>query len=114
MPAGQIFHAAGPSTGGWTILAVHESKASWEQFRDNTLLPRFQQGIEGGFTSMPEEAVIDVYKLMPLGASSLSVRHSALALDALHCGAPAPASPTKTSVVTGVTRSVLAVSPSLL
>ncbi|MBD1542924.1 hypothetical protein G9E11_11820 [Arthrobacter sp. IA7] len=65
LPAGQIFHAAGPSTGGWTILAVHDSKASWEQFRDNTLLPRFQQGIEGGFASMPEETVIDVYKIMP-------------------------------------------------
>ncbi|HLX88937.1 MAG TPA: hypothetical protein VKR22_10850, partial [Acidimicrobiales bacterium] len=40
LPPGQIFHAAGPSAGGWTIMAVHESKASWEQFRDGTLLPK--------------------------------------------------------------------------
>jgi hypothetical protein len=26
LPKGQIFHAAGPSAGGWTIAAVHESK----------------------------------------------------------------------------------------
>ena len=34
LPAGQIFHAAGPSAGGWTIMAVHDSKESWEKFRD--------------------------------------------------------------------------------
>ena len=25
LPVGQIFHAAGPSAGGWTIMAVHDS-----------------------------------------------------------------------------------------
>jgi hypothetical protein len=60
LPDGQIFHAAGPSSGGWTIMAVHDSKESWEQFRDNTLLPRMEQGIEGGFTSPPEETAIDL------------------------------------------------------
>jgi hypothetical protein len=35
LPKGQIFHAAGPSAGGWTIVAVHASKESWEQFRDD-------------------------------------------------------------------------------
>ncbi len=65
LPAGQVFHAAGPSEGGWTILAVHESKESWEQFRDGILLPRMQEGIEGGFPTPPEEIAIDVYKMMP-------------------------------------------------
>jgi hypothetical protein len=65
LPEGQIFHAAGPSTGGWTILAVHESQASWERFRDDTLLPRMQQGIAGGFPTPPQETAIDVYKVMP-------------------------------------------------
>jgi hypothetical protein len=60
LPDGQTFHAAGPSSGGWTIMAVHDSKESWEQFRDNTLLPRMEQGIEGGFTSPPEETAIDL------------------------------------------------------
>ena len=65
LPEGQIFHAAGQSEGGWTIMAVHDSKASWEKFRDTILMPRMQQGIEGGFTSEPVETVIDLYKVLP-------------------------------------------------
>jgi hypothetical protein len=65
LPDGQIFHAAGPSAGGWTIMAVHESKESWERFRDGILMPRMQAGIEGGFPTPPQETTIDVYKLMP-------------------------------------------------
>jgi hypothetical protein len=60
LPAGQIYHMAGPSTDGWTIVAVHESKASWENFRDSTLMPRMQQGIKGGFPSPPEETGFEV------------------------------------------------------
>ncbi len=63
LPDGQIFHAAGPSAGGWTITAVHESKESWERFRDSILMPRMQAGIPGGFTAPPQEYVFDVYKL---------------------------------------------------
>jgi len=65
LPDGQIFHAAGPSPGGWTIMAVHDSKESWEQFRDQTLMPRMQAGIEGGFTSPPTETEIDIDTLLP-------------------------------------------------
>jgi hypothetical protein len=65
LPKGQIFHAAGPSAGGWTIVAIHESKESWEQFRDGTLMPRMQRGIEGGFSGPPEEAAFDVHNLQP-------------------------------------------------
>jgi hypothetical protein len=65
LPDGQIFHAAGPSAAGWTIVAVHESKESWERFRDQTLLPRLQAGIEGGFASPPQETEIDIDTLMP-------------------------------------------------
>ena len=63
LPKGQIFHAAGPSAGGWTIVAVHESKASWEQFRDGTLRPAFEKGIGGSFTSPPQESAFEVYNL---------------------------------------------------
>jgi len=65
LPDGQIYHAAGPSDDGWTIVAVHESQDSWERFRDDILMPRMQQGIEGGFASPPEESTFDVYKSMP-------------------------------------------------
>ena len=65
LPDGQIFHAAGPSAGGWTVIAVHESKESWERFRDGILMPKIQQGVAGGFQTPPQETGIDVYKLMP-------------------------------------------------
>jgi hypothetical protein len=60
LPQGQVFHAAGPSAGGWTIVAIHDSKESWERFRDGTLMPRMQQGIEGGFQSPPQETAFEV------------------------------------------------------
>lgn len=61
---GQIFHAAGPSAEGWTIVAVHESQQSWESFRDGILMPRMQAGIAGGFASPPNETVFDVASLV--------------------------------------------------
>jgi len=65
LPEGQLFHAAGQSAGGWTVVAVHDSKESWERFRDKTLMPRVQQGISGGFTTPPQETTFEVHKLMP-------------------------------------------------
>jgi hypothetical protein len=65
LPDGQIFHAAGSSPGGWTIIAVHDSKESWEQFHHGIARPRRQQGIEGGFATPPEETLIDLYQVMP-------------------------------------------------
>ena len=65
LPAGQVFHAAGASPGGWTIMAVHDSRESWETFRDGTLLPKLQAGIPGGFTGPPEETAVDVEKVLP-------------------------------------------------
>jgi hypothetical protein len=63
LPKGQIFHAAGPSAGGWTIVAVHDSKESWEQFRNGILLPKLTSGINGGFTTQPEETAFEVHNL---------------------------------------------------
>jgi hypothetical protein len=65
LPEGQVYHAAGPSAEGWTIVAVHDSQASWEQFRDNLLLPALQAGIDGGFEGTPDEKTFEVDTLMP-------------------------------------------------
>ena len=61
LPEGQIFHAAGPSADGWTIVAVHESKESWERFRNETLMPAMGAGIEGGFTTQPAETGFEIH-----------------------------------------------------
>ena len=65
LPEGQIFHAAGPSAGGWTIVAIHESRESWERFRDGMLMPAFQRGISGGFSTPPQETAFEVDNLQP-------------------------------------------------
>ena|SRR5579872_2364006 len=60
LPAGQLYHAAGPSAGGWTIVALHDSEASWVAFRDNTLMPALAKGVPGGFTGPPQEITFEV------------------------------------------------------
>ena len=62
LPHGQIEHLAGPSADGWTIVAIHESKADWEHFRDEHLMPKMAAGIEGGFAAPPTESGFEVYK----------------------------------------------------
>lgn len=64
LPKGQIYHAAGASPGGWTIVAIHDSKESWEKFRDAILMPKMKQGIKGGFTSQPQETSFNVHNLL--------------------------------------------------
>jgi hypothetical protein len=63
LPDGQIFHVAGMTQGGFIIFAVHESRESWETFRDTVLMPAMQAGIEGGFQGPPEEREIEVHQL---------------------------------------------------
>ncbi len=65
LPDGQIFHAAGPVDGGWRIFGVHDTKESWERFRDDVLMPKLQAGIEGGFEGPPEETAYELQTLLP-------------------------------------------------
>jgi hypothetical protein len=60
LPEDQVFHAAGPTADGWVIVAIHASKESWEKFRDGTLMPQMQAGIEGGFEGPPQETSFEV------------------------------------------------------
>jgi hypothetical protein len=60
LPEGQVFHLAGRSADGWLIVAIHDSKESWEKFRDGTLIPRMQAGIDGGFEAPPHETSFEV------------------------------------------------------
>jgi hypothetical protein len=60
LPDGQVFHVAGPSQDGWTIVAIHDSKQSWERFRDGVLGPKLAAGVDGGFTAAPQETTFEV------------------------------------------------------
>lgn len=61
LPDGQLLHLAGPSEDGWVVVAVHESKASWEKFRDDKLLPGLAK-VENGLPGPPVETTFDVTK----------------------------------------------------
>jgi hypothetical protein len=59
LPDGQLLHVAGATDDGWMIVAVHDSRESWERFRDGILMPRMEEGIEGGFQAPPEETTFE-------------------------------------------------------
>ena len=61
LPEGQLVHVAGATEGGWTILAVHDSKESWERFRDDVLGPKLGAGIEGGPEGPPDEKAFELH-----------------------------------------------------
>jgi len=48
---------------GWTIVAIHDSRESWERFRDDVLVPCLQQGVPGGFQGPPQEQAFEVHNL---------------------------------------------------
>lgn len=72
LPEGQVFHVAGPSDDGWVIVAIHESRESWENFRDGILMPRLQAGVEGGFQVPPQETPFEVLNEQQFGVTSLT------------------------------------------
>ena len=46
-------------------MVVHESKESWETFRDDTLMPKLREGVKGGFIAAPQEQAFELYNLRP-------------------------------------------------
>jgi hypothetical protein len=63
LPAGQRYHAAGPTEGGWLIVAVWDSREAFDSFVHDTLVPVLQS-TEGGFTAPPQERVAEVANLV--------------------------------------------------
>jgi hypothetical protein len=59
LPEGQLLHLAGQSQDGWLMMAVHESRESWERFRDETLMPGLAS-VDDGLPVPPEEMTFDV------------------------------------------------------
>ena len=38
------------------------SSTRWERFRDGTLMPRMEAGIDGGFATPPQETTFEVHQ----------------------------------------------------
>ena len=52
LPPGQTYHAAGPTEGGWLVVAVWNSKDAYDRFLSETLMPTLSQ-VSGGFSGPP-------------------------------------------------------------
>ncbi len=63
LPPGQLYHAAGPTDGGWLVVAVWDSKESMDTFASETLLPTLRN-TEGGLVGPPEERAAEVVSLV--------------------------------------------------
>ncbi len=57
LPAGQLYHAAGPTEGGMLIVAVWDSKESADRFVNEVLMPSMP--VAGGFSGRPQERVAE-------------------------------------------------------
>jgi hypothetical protein len=63
LPAGQVYHAAGPTDGGWLVVAVWDSKGAFDRFLSDTLMPALQK-VKGGFAGPPQERSTEVANLL--------------------------------------------------
>jgi len=63
LPAGQSYHAAGPTDGGWLIAAVWDSEASFDKFVSDTLMPALQT-MSGGFAGPPQQRSAEITNLV--------------------------------------------------
>jgi len=59
LPEGQMLHLAGQSQDGWLVMAVHDSRESWERFRDDTLIPGLAS-VDDGLPGPSEEMTFEV------------------------------------------------------
>jgi len=61
LPAGQTYHAAGPTDGGYLIAAVWDSRESADRFVRDVLMASMP--VAGGFEGQPEERVAEIANL---------------------------------------------------
>lgn len=60
LPAGQTYHAAGATSDGWAVVAIWDSKATWEKFRDESLVPTLMS-LDGGLPAPPTEISFEIH-----------------------------------------------------
>ncbi|MBM3633889.1 MAG: hypothetical protein FJW99_01130 [Actinobacteria bacterium] len=70
LPPDRLLSPAGPTDGGWLISAVRESRAAFETFAAETLMPALV-GIDGDFATAPEERLAECTLFHTATATSL-------------------------------------------
>jgi hypothetical protein len=63
LPAGQVYHAAGPTEGGWLVVAVWDSRDSFDRFATDDLMPALER-VTGGFDGPPQQRTAEVANLL--------------------------------------------------
>jgi len=61
LPDGQTYHAAGPTDGGYLVVAVWDSRADFDRFVSEKLMGG--PPIDGGLQGPPEERTAEVANL---------------------------------------------------
>ena len=61
LPEGQTYHAAGATEDGWIVIALWDSRESFERFRDGTLMPGFASLGDRGLPAPPQETTFDIH-----------------------------------------------------
>lgn len=61
LPEGQTNHAAGATDDGWLVVALWDSRESYERFRDETLLPALQELGDAGLPGPPDQTGFDIH-----------------------------------------------------
>jgi hypothetical protein len=62
-PEGMIVHSAGPIDGGWGVIDFWESRAAFDRFVAERLMPRLQGLGDRGFPSPPDVREFPVHNL---------------------------------------------------
>jgi len=62
LPVGQAYHAAGATDDGWIVIALWDSRESYERFRDETLMPGLQALGDAGLPLSPQETTFEIHK----------------------------------------------------
>lgn len=62
LPEGQTYHAAGPTDGGFLVVAVWTSKDANDRFINNVLMPALPK-VSGGFTNPPQQRTAELVNL---------------------------------------------------
>ncbi len=62
-PAGMLAHAAGPVDGGWGVIDFWESRAAFDSFVQERLMPRLHSLGDRGFPNPPDVHEFPVHNL---------------------------------------------------
>ena len=61
LPQGQTYHAAGATEDGWLVVALWDSRESYERFRDETLLPALRELGNAAFPTPPQSTEFEIH-----------------------------------------------------